>query len=163
VPARREQAGPAATSAGRGSGWLTDLLARASRDEEEQLRPAFREQPADPSPVETIELLTAQIGRLMNQDAVADLWTRTQAGERTAFSRRLYTMAGQQSFDELKRRHKRDDGFRQATDRYLAEFERLLDEATQSSGNPALANAYLTSDTGKVYTLLAHVAGRFEG
>jgi hypothetical protein len=44
-------------------------------------------------------------------------------------------------------------------DRYIAEFERLLDDATDSRDAPE-ARAYLASDSGKVYTMLAHAAGR---
>ena len=42
------------------------------------------------------------------------------------------------------------------------EFERLLNEVSEDERGQATARNYLTSDTGKVYTMLAHAAGRFE-
>ena len=42
------------------------------------------------------------------------------------------------------------------------EFERLLDDVSQDERGAAVARTYLTSETGKVYTMLAHAAGRFE-
>jgi hypothetical protein len=45
---------------------------------------------------------------------------------------------------------------------YIHEFERLLDDAARSDRGPAMVRSYLTSDTGKVYTMLAHAAGRFD-
>jgi hypothetical protein len=45
-------------------------------------------------------------------------------------------------------------------DRYVAEFERLLDSAGPGGRDSAEGQAYLTSETGKVYTMLAHAAGK---
>ncbi len=48
-------------------------------------------------------------------------------------------------------------------DRYLAEFERLLEDVSRDErGGQAMVRTYLTSETGKVYTLLAHASGRFD-
>ena len=47
-------------------------------------------------------------------------------------------------------------------DRYVYEFERLLDDVSQDDRGAATTRAYLTSETGKVYTMLAHAAGRFQ-
>ena len=78
------------------------------------------------------------------------------------FTRRLYTLQGQQTFDEIRRRYRHDGEFKETVDRYIDEFERLLDDASQSGRDQATANSYLTSETGKVYTMLAHASGRFE-
>jgi hypothetical protein len=42
----------------------------------------------------------------------------------------------------------------------LAWFERLLAELGQDEASEAVAKTYLLSETGKVYTLLAHAAGK---
>ena len=52
--------------------------------------------------------------------------------------------------------------FRQTVEHYIHEFERLLDDVSRGDRGPAVARNYLTSDTGKVYTMLAHAAGRFD-
>ena len=49
-----------------------------------------------------------------------------------------------------------------AVDRYVADFEALLGEATRTSRDPDTARNYLASDTGKVYTMLAHASGRLD-
>ena len=56
----------------------------------------------------------------------------------------------------------RDPEFRQTVEHYIHEFERLLDDVSRGDRGPAVARNYLTSDTGKVYTMLAHAAGRFD-
>jgi hypothetical protein len=75
------------------------------------------------------------------------------------FTRRLYTLQGQSTYDEIRRKYQRDGEFRAAVDRYVADFERLLDDVTRDGSDAA---AYLNGDTGKVYTMLAHASGRFE-
>ena len=87
------------------------------------------------------------------------MWARYQRGERKAFTKRLYTPAGQKTFDEISRKYRADRGFKQTVDRYITEFERLLDEVGENRGPQAL-RGHLTSETGLVYTLLAHAAGR---
>jgi hypothetical protein len=47
-------------------------------------------------------------------------------------------------------------------DRYISEFERLLEEVSRDDRGQAMTRSYLTSETGKVYTMLAHAAGRFD-
>ena len=44
----------------------------------------------------------------------------------------------------------------------ISEFERLLDEVSRDDRGQIVARTYLTSETGKVYTMLAHAAGRFD-
>ncbi|HXL69114.1 MAG TPA: hypothetical protein VN930_10150, partial [Xanthobacteraceae bacterium] len=66
------------------------------------------------------------------------------------------------TFDEIRRRYRRSAEFRDTVDRYIEEFERLLDQVARDDRGQGLTRTYLTSDTGKVYTLLAHAAGRLE-
>ena len=160
-PPRRTEApsvSPAASSNDRDA-WLSDLLNRADTDEE-----APRPRNAAPAPRQAagnpLESLSLDIGRLLDRDIAADMWERYQRGERKAFSKRLYTAAGQKTFDELTRKYRADRTFKQTVDHYIAEFERLLDDVARDPRGPtALAN-YLASETGLVYTLLAHASGR---
>jgi hypothetical protein len=78
------------------------------------------------------------------------------------FTKRLYTMQGQRTFEEIRKRYRADREFKQTVHRYISEFERLLDDVSQDERGAAVARGYLTSETGKVYTMLAHAAGRFE-
>ena len=104
--------------------------------------------------------LSLDIGRLMDRNLAAEMWDRYQRGESKAFSKRLYTPAGQKAFDEVARKYRADRNFKQTVDRYITEFERLLDEVARDERGPAVLRSHLTSETGLVYTLLAHAAGR---
>jgi hypothetical protein len=99
---------------------------------------------------------------MIDNDAAADLWERYKRGERGAFTKRLYTGQGQRAFEEIRNKYRGDPEFRQTVEHYIHEFERLLDDVSRGDRGPAVARGYLTSDTGKVYTMLAHAAGRFD-
>jgi hypothetical protein len=99
---------------------------------------------------------------MIDHDAAADLWDRYHRGERNVFTRKLYTMQGQRAFDEIRSKYRSERDFMQTVDRYIVEFERLLEEVSRDDRGQVVARTYLTSETGKVYTMLAHAAGRFE-
>jgi cytochrome c556 len=74
--------------------------------------------------------------------------------------RHLYSLDGQATFDEISRRYDRDQDFRATVDRYIGDFERLLNEAEQNDPDGRMLQNYMTSETGRVYLLLAHASGR---
>jgi hypothetical protein len=180
APAAQNAGGPDDPAA-RG-GWLSDLLTRASRDGEDPsrsddrgafapLRPAVTKEQRGSRPddhsnvrhtIESLDSLSVDIARMIDHEAAADLWERYNRGERNVFTRRLYTMQGQKAFNEVRKRYKSDREFHQTVDRYIGEFERLLNEVARNDRGQMMARTYLTSETGKVYTMLAHAAGRFE-
>ena len=98
---------------------------------------------------------------MIDHDAAAELWDRYKRGERNVFTRRLYTMQGQKTFDEIRNKYRADREFKQTVGRYIGECERLLEDVSRGDRGQVVARTYLTSETGKVYTMLAHAAGRF--
>ena len=145
------------------AGWLSDLLHRASRPEDAapaERMPRQEERPPRHS-IESLDSLSVDIARMIDHDAAAELWDRYKRGERNVFTRRLYTLQGQKTFDEIQRKYRGDREFKQTVDRYIGEFERLLEDVARDDRGQVVARTYLTSETGKVYTMLAHAAGRF--
>jgi hypothetical protein len=164
---RRAEASRTEAPAAAGRGWLSDLLTRASREDAEPQRD-FQREPRAPEErtarhsIESLDSLSVDIARMIDHDAAADLWDRYKRGERNVFTRRLYTLQGQQAFDEIRKKYRSDREFKLTVDRYIGEFERLLDEVSRDDRGQVVARTYLTSETGKVYTMLAHAAGRFD-
>ena len=152
-----------------GQGWISDLLRNASMEDDEPApRRAATAQPTQQADsrnprhvVESLNSLSVDIARAIDHDASVELWRRYQRGERDVFTRRLYTLKGQQTFDEIKRKYDNESEFRLAVDRYIDDFEKLLADVARNDRDRVLTQSYLTSDTGKVYTMLAHAAGRF--
>jgi hypothetical protein len=173
IPPRRAESpslSPAQT--GQRAGWLSELLGRASQDAEQ---PAKEPAPREAAPevgrsddratrrgIDSLDSLAVDIARMIDHDAAADLWDRYHRGERNVFTRKLYTMQGQRAFDEIRSKYRSERDFMQTVDRYIVEFERLLEEVSRDDRGQVVARTYLTSETGKVYTMLAHAAGRFE-
>jgi len=146
------------------SGWLNELLQRAD-DSHGQAAPQHPRQAPPPAgrPLDSLDALSADIARLVEHEAAIDMWDRYNRGERNAFTRQLYTASGQRAFDDIRGRYRGDRNFRATVDRYIAEFERLLEDVSRDErGGQAMVRTYLLSETGKVYTMLAHAAGRFD-
>jgi hypothetical protein len=168
-PAPARQAAPAERAPRRDEpargGWLTDLLNRASR-EDEIVEPsrgsAPRQDRSRVNSLESLDSISVDIARMIDHDAAVELWDRYKRGEGNVFTRRLYTLQGQQTFEEIRRKYRRDAEFKQTVDRDVEEFERLLAEVSRDDRDSMLAKTYLTSETGKVYTMLAHASGRFD-
>lgn len=99
---------------------------------------------------------------MIDDEVAADLWERRGRGERNVSWRRLYTPQGRRAYEEMRKRYKSDREFREAADRYIGEFDRLLGEVGHGDGGQVRARNYITSEAGKVYTMLAHAAGRLE-
>ena len=112
--------------------------------------------PANDAP----EGISLDVAKFVDTEAAAEMWDRWRAGDAGAATRRLYTAAGQQSFDEIRRRYRSDPQFQDAVNRYTQEFERLLAKVGQNDRDGAQSRATLLSDAGKVYTMLAHASGR---
>ncbi|MEM1365903.1 MAG: hypothetical protein AAGH82_09150, partial [Pseudomonadota bacterium] len=151
APQQTPAAEPTSKAAGRadvGSGtWVKDLLARASKEE-----PKEPEQP--------LGAITSDIASAMDHRAVDDLWTRYRRGERGLFSRSLYTVNGQNVFDQISSKYISDLSFRSHVDRYIQDFERALADIARNDRDGRQTQGTLTSSNGKVYTMLAHASGR---
>ncbi len=140
-------------------GWFNELIGR-QREGQREAEP--RQERLAPPSSEAFDTLSIDITRMIDHDASVEVWDRYKRGERNVFTRKLYTMQGQKAFEEIRRRYRRSGEFRETVDRYIDEFEHLLDQVARDDRGQVLTKTYLTSDTGKVYTLLAHAAGRLD-
>ena len=154
IPAPYPLPAPGPTAERGQAGWLSNLLAAASREESSQSPPRA-------AVSGSLESISLDIARLVDTEAASEMWERWRAGDTTAVSRRLYTAAGQQTFDELRRRYRSDQPFRELVDRYVKEFERLLAKIGQNDRDGSQSRVAMLSDSGKVYVMLAHASGRF--
>jgi len=156
----------------RGTGWLSDLLARVDHGEAAMPTPPTGAtssapytvaQTPTPKPAQSgqrLEAMSLDVAQMIDHSAVSAAWERYRAGDKNAFQKRIYVGRGPQTFEEIRRRYRADPEFRTTVDRYVTEFERLLSGLNADVNGDAVARTYLLSETGKVYTLLAHAAGK---
>jgi hypothetical protein len=161
APAPQDEPAPGGARAG----GVSDPLARAPQQDEPAWgggAPARDPDAVTPDTVESLDALAVNVARMVDDDAVPDVWDRYNRGEGSVFTRMLYTMQGQEAFEEVRRRYRGDRDFMRTVDRYIGEFERLVRDVSSNDHGQLLARNYLTSETGEVYIMLAHAAGRFE-
>jgi hypothetical protein len=157
-----------AKGAAESRGWLSNLLTRAGQDTDAPTREATGREPpraaarGERHTIELLDSIAVDIARMIDHAAAAGLWDRFKRGERNVFTHKLSTMQGERAFEDIRWRYRSDREFMQTVDRYIAEFERLLDEVSRDDREEMVAHTYLTSETGQVYTMLAHAAGRFD-
>lgn len=174
--ARNLQAAPAAPAhaappqGAASDAWsLGDLLKRASRDDEGG-RASPAPQPAAPGPqpmppaaapaAQPFTLNIDVLSRALDPATSAVIWSRLKSGQRGIMVRSIYSADGRSAFDEVSRRYPVDPSLQATVNRYLNDFERILREAEAKDGTGRIAQAHMTSATGRVYLFLAHASGR---
>lgn len=125
---------------------LTDLLARASRDDDGTTR----------APIIDVE----NIARALDPNTAQAIWSRFRAGQRGIMVRSIYSAEGRSAFDEVSERYTREMDFRRTVDRFLTDFERLIRSLEQKASSGRTIQDHLVSDAGRVYLFLAHASGR---
>jgi hypothetical protein len=127
---------------------LGDLLARASEDEEGGGGGGH-------API-YVEVSS----RALDATTASAIWSRFRAGQPGILVRSIYTTEGRTAFDSIQRRYRVEADFRQTVDRYMHDFENLLREADARDPSGRGTQAYVTSESGRVYLFLAHASGR---
>ena len=153
------------------SGWVQDLLRRASNEPaaaptapaapERTSRSHQTERSAEHI-IESLYSLSVDIARIIDRDATIELWERYQRGERNVFTRRLRSLEGVQLRDEIRRHYSSNPDFIDNVNRYISDFEVLILEVSRRKDGNRQAEAYLNSDAGRLYTILAQATGRFD-
>jgi hypothetical protein len=134
---------------------LGDLLARASRDEDQ----GHNAGPPTQAPTQ-FNLNVDVIARALEPATTSAIWSRLGAGQRGFMVRSMYSTDGRILFDEISRRLRTDTGLQRTVYRYLEDFDRIRRDSEQRDPSGRLAQTHLVSDTGRVYLFLAHAAGR---
>ena len=97
---------------------------------------------------------------ILDGEETLELWRQYRSGQRDSFSRKLYTPENKAALDEIRAKHAADPAFAKTVDRYIGEFERLLDSLPKDEDGEAMRRTYLSSETGKVFAILAFATGR---
>jgi hypothetical protein len=157
--ARRLAKGEKKPEEGPGNWRLSSVLAAADKAHTETVTNA-RLNAMSLRVVETLESLAVDLDRALEDDPPIDLWKRYLAGERSVFARRLVAVLGRDAHDRIAQKYGHDTEFKDYADRYMRQFERLLEEASTNDRDQMLTDTYLTSQTGKLYLILATATGR---
>ena len=144
-------------------GWsLGDLLARASRDESHPGDAALRTQGGEPATErrDNPSLDLTSISAAIDPQTANVIWDAHRSGNRQVISRSRYAPAGQATFDQIAGRIRSDAGFKATIERYLGDFEQILQLSDQRDPTGRTSQAQILTEAGRVYLLLAHASGR---
>ena len=139
-------------------GWsLGDLLARASRDEGDSPK-SHNGSPSDRRDGAMLDL--PSIAAAIEPATAGAVWNAYRNGNRDGVSREIYSPAGRATFDQIAERVRADAGFRATIERYLGDFERILQQSDQRDTTGRTSHNQILTEAGRVYLLLAHASGR---
>lgn len=110
--------------------------------------------------IESLHSLTVDFNRLVDEEVPDKVWKSFYQGDTTAFTKRFLTQRDRLPVDTIRARYEDDGEFRGYVQRYIRQFEELLDEATERDHSELLSSTVMTSDVGKVYVLLCTAIGR---
>jgi hypothetical protein len=91
-----------------------------------------------------------------------DLEKRFNKSEKDVYTQRLHDARGKRLLKTISARYAADKSTRTRVDSYIRLFERLLDTVAEAPKGNQLVEACLTSDSGKVYMMLAEASGRID-
>jgi hypothetical protein len=164
---------PEAQSGDRRSQWsLGDLLARASEDDtpfqgkdDSYGAPPFAQRGSGSAhsypDTAGIDFGMSDIASCIDERRVLDIWGRLKRGETEVLQQRgLYSRQAQAIVDRVQHRYDTDQNFRAVAERYLSDFEKMLQDISRSDPRGTAVQSRLASDDGRVYFVLAHLSGR---
>ena len=102
------------------------------------------------------------IAQLVDQAAAVELWRTYRSGLKTKVSEAVYNDNGE-AFRQISGLYSTDLSFKANVDRYITDFDRLLNDAEAKDPAGNLSTKHLTSEGGRVYLLLMHASGRIGG
>ena len=126
-------------------GWISDLLRRASSDDKSGPLADIRSQLAD----------------AIDERTYAQQWDSYLAGNKVSFSRRLFTLSGQDAYDDIRRQLARDNDLRRAAQNHVTAFESTLRDMASRRASRSETRELLMSDDGRLYTVVGQALGRF--
>jgi hypothetical protein len=91
-----------------------------------------------------------------------DAWQRYLEGDKTVFARRILKSRDKYGVEEIRKRHQDDAEFRVHSTEYIAQFERLLEQAEAHDPEEMISATLLSSDVGKLYLLLSRALDRIK-
>ncbi len=110
--------------------------------------------------IQNLENISVDINRLFNKDNDDDLWKKFYGGDHAVFARHIIKNLNRKQITKIREEYEKNEKFRQLADRYIREFEGLLDAARGSEHPEILLSIFSNADIGKIYYVLARALDR---
>ena len=113
--------------------------------------------------VERLQSLSVDISRIFQSGVDDKTWREFHAGDQSVFLRKILKNLDRHQMQAIRARYEEDGQFRDYVNRYLAEFETLLNQARAADRADVLTGTFTSAEVGKLYLVLARSLGRLEG
>lgn len=112
--------------------------------------------------IQNLNNISVDINQFFNADNDEGLWKKFYSGDYSAFARNIVKNMSRKQILKIREEYEKNTDFRQMSDRYLSEFETLLDGARRSE-KPQIILALLSgSELGKIYYIMARALDRLD-
>ncbi len=105
--------------------------------------------------IEKLETVSVDINRVFNPNAEEELWKKYYNGDSAAFVRYLAKSMTKQQIVAVRKEYEENLEFRNLVNRYLGEFETLIEKARVNERSGILLSVISGADIGKLYYILA--------
>lgn len=110
--------------------------------------------------VESLHSLALDFTRLLEGQLDEKDWKAYQKGETGTFTKRLLSSRDEATQEKIRSLYKNDVEFRTYAQRYLRQFEEILESAKANDHGELLSGVFTSSDIGKLYQFLCNIVGR---
>lgn len=110
--------------------------------------------------IESLYSLSLDVARHLDANIDDRVLRAYQRGDVAAFTRHLVDIAPSIPAERAQRKFVDDGEFRNYVQRFIRQFEELLEQAQGNDYGDLLSSVFSTSDIGKLYRILCEIAGR---
>lgn len=112
--------------------------------------------------IQNLNNISVDLNQFFNADNDEGLWKKFYSGDYSAFARNIVKNMSRKQIIKIREEYEKNSDFRLMTDRYLSEFETLLDGARRSE-KPQILLALLSGcEIGKIYYIMARALDRLD-
>jgi hypothetical protein len=112
--------------------------------------------------VEKLQSISVDISRLFQSGIDDKTWREFHSGDQSVFLRKILKNLDRNQIQAIRTRYEDDGQFRDYVNRYIAEFETLLNQARAADRADVLTGTFTSAEVGKLYLVLARALGRLE-
>jgi len=112
--------------------------------------------------IESLENMAVDLNHFFNDAGEDDLWKKFYNGDHAVFARNVVKNLDRKQIVRIRNEYESNADFRTLADRYIHEFEILLNAAGQSEKPEVILSMLSGADVGKIYYITARALGRLD-
>ena len=112
--------------------------------------------------VNSLESVAVDLNKVLTPEDEDSLWKKYYNGDKSAFVRHLAKSLSKKQIVAIHEKYESDDDFRTTVNRYMNEFDRLLEIAKKNEMSEVLTKIVCGSNIGNVYYIIAKALNKMD-